>query len=368
MKRLLTLALLLCLLCPAARADTLIDGRTKRNIEVAEPAVNTVPEGISPTTGRMLTELSPQNGFQGLAVTGRYMPMLVQIDNTNGGVGDMAPWGVFWADIIYETALHSAGYTRLSALFSDTIPDAVGPIRSARVGHAWLRQEWDCGFMYYGGQTKAGSSIKKEFSKYGAKSGVVLFSGTDGRNKPWKQYYTARKGLYSPHNRNANAAAISALIPAKHKAAEHTLRFTDEKPAGGDEAAEITVIWGSKTYNSTLVYDPETGLYSRYMHRDSGENVLWVDRDWREPITFANVIVQYIDISYNGAADAPVSKLTGTGNADYFMGGRHLAGVWQRKDMKKRTVFYGPDGQEIALQRGRTLIIQLPMAKDVTYR
>jgi hypothetical protein len=49
--------------------------------------------------------------------------------------------------------------------------------------------------------------------------------------------------------------------------------------------------------------------------------------------------------------------MTGTGNADYFIGGRHIAGVWEREDYNSRTVFYGPDGNEIELQRGRTLII-----------
>jgi hypothetical protein len=56
-----------------------------------------------------------------------------------------------------------------------------------------------------------------------------------------------------------------------------------------------------------------------------------------------------------GARPDPV--LTGTGNADYFMGGKHIAGVWERKDYDSRTVFYGEDGNEIELQRGRTLII-----------
>ena len=48
------------------------------------------------------------------------------------------------------------------------------------------------------------------------------------------------------------------------------------------------------------------------------------------------------------------------GNADFFMNGRHVAGVWQRDSMESRTVFYGPDGKEMPLQRGRTLIIMLP--------
>jgi hypothetical protein len=39
------------------------------------------------------------------------------------------------------------------------------------------------------------------------------------------------------------------------------------------------------------------------------------------------------------------------------MCGKHYTGVWQRKDINDRTVFYGEDGNEIELQRGKTLII-----------
>ena len=73
-------------------------------------------------------------------------------------------------------------------------------------------------------------------------------------------------------------------------------------------------------------------------------------------ITFSNVIVQGIKMKWKGGA-RPDPVLTGTGNADYFMGGKHIAGVWERKDYDSRTVFYGEDGNEIELQRGRTLII-----------
>ena len=69
-----------------------------------------------------------------------------------------------------------------------------------------------------------------------------------------------------------------------------------------------------------------------------------------------------------GARPDPV--LTGTGNADYFMGGKHIAGVWERPDYDSRTVFYGEDGNEIELQRGRTLIILMGYnnsGTDVSY-
>ena len=58
--------------------------------------------------------------------------------------------------------------------------------------------------------------------------------------------------------------------------------------------------------------------------------------------------------------DAPYPELIGSGNADFFIGGKHYAGVWNRDSYDERTVFYGADGQEIALNPGRTIIVQLP--------
>ena len=164
---LLLIAALLISLLPAAMADTVLDPNEKRKIKLQEVTLNEAEEGISPTTGLPLEDLEAIEGFAGLAVTGRYMPMLVQIDNTDGGVDLRAPWGASYADIIYETPLYKAGNTRMSFLFSDLIPDSVGPVRSARMGHAWLREEWDAGFLYYGQQESDKADVKKELRELG---------------------------------------------------------------------------------------------------------------------------------------------------------------------------------------------------------
>ncbi len=57
--------------------------------------------------------------------------------------------------------------------------------------------------------------------------------------------------------------------------------------------------------------------------------------------------------------DEPKPTVTGTGNADFFMGGKHYSGVWNRDTLDERTVFYGEDGQEMALLSGRTLVIMM---------
>lgn len=105
MKRVLSLllALALTLSVAAASAETVINSTEKRGIKLQKVGLNEVEDGISPTTGLALADYDAPEGFAGLAVTGRYLPMMVQIDNSDGGVNDIAPWGATYADVVYET-------------------------------------------------------------------------------------------------------------------------------------------------------------------------------------------------------------------------------------------------------------------------
>ena len=380
MKKILSLLLCLALLGSAALAETALNGGESRSISINKADLNDPIDGVSPVTGRKLKDVAKDApaGFAGQAVTGRYMPILVQIDNSDGGIGydagkatgNRAPWGAQYTDVIYETPLYRDGDTRLTFLFSDLLPDAVGPVRSARMFHAELREEWDCGFAFYGQQTYAKTNVNNFFKDTGADKkgdGLLLFRGTDGTSKPWKQYYDVyqKKQLMSPHNRTANIAAMSTLIPDSFEAANHTWLFTDELPDEGDDAEVIYVRWAKEgsalaMYNSEIDWDEDEECYIRYMSDTKGKlheyTTLANKEEESQPIPFSNVIVQFTDMNWV-RMDAPDPVVLGTGNADYFMGGKHIAGVWNRESLSDRTVFYGPDGEEIELQRGRTLII-----------
>ena len=369
MKRIICLVLAFVLtlsMATAAFADTTIDATKKRRIKLKKVTENAVEEGISPTTGLTLADYDAPDGFAGLAVTGRYLPMMVQIDNSDGGVNEVAPWGASYADVVYETPLYSKGFTRISYIFSDLIPDSVGPVRSTRVGHAWIREEWDAGFLYYGTQEYAKTSVKEQFKKYGATKKGVIFSGTDGANKAHKKYYSVRKGITAPHNKDANVAAISDLVPETHVAPNHAYLFTDDVP-DGDDATEVIVNWDAIHYGSNLVYDADSNAYFRFMRYEDDELIPYEDRDSQEQLSFANVIIQFTKTDWV-RGDAPITHVVGEGNADFFMAGKHVAGYWKRADMASRTVFYAPDGTEMPMQRGKTLIVVIPPEKTVSYK
>ena len=406
------LSMLLCLLLAAsvAGAETVLNGAEDRGIVIEKPEDDHpwVEKGFSPTTGRVLSDVAkdaPTAGFAGVAITGRYMPMLVQIDNADGGIGydeathevtgTRAPWGAQYADVIYETALYKAGDTRLSFLFSDLIPDSVGPLRSARLFHAQLREEWDCGFIYYGEQKYPITSVPEFFKLAGAdkkakgadgKGVGILFSGIVG-GKKWKQYMGKYDliQLQAPHDKNANVAAISSLIDPDFQAKDRGWLFTNVDPEWDDDGEDIYVNWGKQMYNSVVEWDDEAidgtgvnereGAYRRYMvdidnafgNEHEYKTLEVKDKLESDEILFQNVIVQFIDLDWP-RTDAPRPLVNDDvqvtakgyyqkGNADYFQRGKHMSGVWQRDSLTDRTVFYDEEGQELVMQRGKTLII-----------
>ena len=129
-----------------------IDGGEARNIQINPAGDNEVEAGVSPTTGRNLAEVAAEvpEGYAGLAVTGRYMPFMVQIMNSNQGINNYAPLNGAWADVVYQSSLAYNGVDRMSYIFSDVIPDVVGFVRSTRVTHLRIRQEWDCAYVTSG--------------------------------------------------------------------------------------------------------------------------------------------------------------------------------------------------------------------------
>ena len=368
---------------------------------------------MSPTTGRNLAEIEVPNGYLGLTVTGEYQPIMVQISNADNGLGSSsgvkvyrnAPVNGVYADVVYEALQkRGGGETRMSMIFSDVVPDYVGFVRSTRITHVLLRKEWECAFC-----TSGYNYAVKDIPDAWKLTGVPDPSGKrtqqdpgiayvgDMSSKPWgpcvlrifdrtgTRYASANSELFDL------VTLLTDVVPKDHTPANHTFKFTDELPTGGDEGNIVYVKFGNE-YNtdSRLEYDPANNVYIRYIKQKKGEDLPYrsnvlvspekkkVTKDGKnvngmgmviqgleagEPITFSNVIIQGIEMKWKGSG-RPDPTLVGSGNADYFMGGRHIAGVWERKDLDSRTVFYGDDGNEIELQRGRTLIILMPYAEQ----
>jgi hypothetical protein len=352
MKKLIALLLVALLLgaMTTASAATVIDAGSKRNITVkGDPAQNNprIP-GESMTTG--------------LPFEGEYIPILVNIDNV---LGAWPQWGIGDADIIYEMPIHGLTLTRLVALFADKHPENAGPVRSGRVLHAELREEWDAGWTFAGIQRKDGTNVNDALREFGARKKTHDLIYDLNGNKFSKHYHNV-KDHKPPHHHSVHVQELVEYARG-YEFPERPFLFTDEPPTAGDAATSISLVYGGnkKNYtNSAFTYDAATNLYAR-----TRQDKPYVDQNNPDQaLAFSNVIVQWTDLSFNGAASAPILREVGTGNADIFMGGRHIAGVWVRKDVTSRTVFYDENGEEIPLQRGKTWInVTTQRSTEVTY-
>jgi hypothetical protein len=384
---LMVLVLLLTALVPAVAATkantysipvegTVLQGEADRNINNNTPAArNPIIPGESPTTG--------------LERSGVYLPMLVQISNPLGtvtyngkkvksaGVGNRAPWGGQYADVVYEGILYRTGETRISFLFSDRldegVPTSVGPVRSARIGHVLLREEWQSGFIYAGGPRREENNIAEMFNELGASDKGVLF---DLLTSKWDDYRQRVKGLKNPDNLDVNVVGLRDLIPTNYSASAHAFLFADSNlyVDGYELAYNINLDWGHKDYISHFVYDENDNLYYRYsgdapyMSYPSSVEAGKVDATNSVGMSFSNVIIQRVNYEYtNNSKIMPVMQSVGKGNADIFIGGRYIPGYWVREDTVGPTVYYDNQGNELQFTRGKTFIADFPPESLCTF-
>ena len=429
MRKLISLMLVLAIVlaCSAAGADLesakSVNPEEVRNIKINEAGNNEVPDGVSPTTGRNLDEvydeyIASNPGFDGMAASGVYYPILVLHTGYKGAVNEGAPFYGKSADIYYEIAKASWGVSRLLMVFNDVLPTFAGPTRSLRVQYLFIRQEWNAPLFYQGMQendfsTKYHTDCKWMINKFNmpfswtpveSNSQRMTFDGSNGSKDHLVYKYRFQK--YSDENNvlwDLARAKNEYLGERDYTDYNHALKF-GEQPEGGDSAETVYVYFsanqayrdktseGTTYFNSMYSYDADQGVYYRYMISDlknpdnnpipfteqrlsnttsapltggearySGSALkgdVTVTSEEEGAITFSNVIVQHIGMHWL-TSDAPYANLTGSGNADYFIGGKHYTGVWKRNGYDDRTVFYGEDGNEIALKPGRTMIVMM---------
>ncbi len=337
--------------------------------------INPLIEGESPTTGMPYDTNT------------RYMPMLVQISNPEGtekningkkvsaaGIGERAPWGGQYADIVYEGILYRSGQTRITFLVSDAFADgnatSMGPVRSARIGHVLLREEWQGGIVYSGGPRAEENNISQMFADLGASDKGVTFNLLDNK---YQDYKYRVPGVVAPENYNANPLGLRSLIPETTIAIPHPFLFTDVSPYtdGYDMAYNIHLDWGHKRHISHFYYDEANNLYLRYSC--DAPYMTFAEAEDRseeneEQLAFSNVIIQRVPYEYTDNHKAmPVMQSVGRGNADIFIGGRYIPGYWVRESIESPTVFLDDQGNEIQLTRGKTFIAHFPPEALLSY-
>ena len=237
-------------------------------------------------------------------------PVAVVVENTEFA---RPQWGIETPDIIVEGEVEG-GISRMLWLYADytSVPEKVGPIRSARPSYVKFASLFDAMFIHWGGShNKEGyvggyATIKKlKVDDFDGMNGGMLF----GRDQTRSTSQEHRAIIYG---NNLPAAIENKGYRTDVSKNKTKFNFNKKKKKQGKEVANtVGVTFSSRTNTRTFKYNTEDKKY----HTD----------DWNTDVKFENLIVlrdsstyistsktTYLNYDYKGGEGYLISKGTYT--------------------------------------------------------
>jgi hypothetical protein len=313
-----------------------------------EPTATPIPTPslvAAPLTGRLVTEAKAEQHV-----------IAVMID-------DLSPArpqsGLASASVVWQ-APAEGGIPRYMALFQETVPGNVGPVRSSRYYFVTWAAEWRSVYAHVGGSPQALAALHT----YGA--GQWVYNADEFR---WGSSFWRIDTRYAPHNMYTDGRhlrSLAARINADDGAVKPAWRFAadalpDDRPKGGRITARY--LYNTIRYD----YDQETNTYLRTVSVEGQEH----DGDTGKRIAPKNVVIMVVqfaplgDNPHKGRLEADV---IGSGTAWIATNGRTIKGTWKKTATTSATRFYDRAGHPVTLTIGQTFIQVMASALDVTIK
>lgn len=261
--------------------------------------------------------------------------------------------GLGEAGVTFE-AIAEAGITRFLAVYQDTAPGNVGPIRSVRPYYARWAQGFDAGLAHVGGSPEALANIKAwnvrdldQFHNAGS--------------------YHRVSSRAAPHNVYTSISALNQLEVSKGYNTSKYTGFVRKKKAFRKKnqpitAKSINLAISGPAYNVHYDFDATTNRYLRSLggspHMDANTNQ-----------QISPTVVIAMAIPYSLAADGYHSNYSNIGGAEVFIfqDGQVITGRWAKPDNATQISFTDAKGKPIKLNPGYTWITAVSAVNQVTY-
>ncbi|MGE5559622.1 MAG: DUF3048 domain-containing protein [Chloroflexota bacterium] len=248
--------------------------------------------------------------------------------------------GLLSADLVYE-AQAEGGITRFMAIYHSQDASLLGPVRSARPYFVQWAREWGAAYAHCGGSEEGLAAIRR--------LGLIDLDDMSGSGF-WRD--NSRK---SPHNLYTSMASLTERIGAR-KPAEPTARW-QFGPWADQPSKGLTIDYG---YKYTVAYDYKDHAYQRSMN-----GVPHTDRETKQVIAPANIIVQFVKSKVIDSELRLKMDTVGEGKAIFLVAGRYSEGTWSKADETSPTRFVTADGKGLTLATGQTWIEVVPVTAAV---
>ena len=275
-----------------------------------------------------------------------YKPVGVMVENSPAARPQS---GLQAADIVYEAPVE--GCTRFFCIYNDVLPTNVGPVRSARLYYIKIQQEWDCAYVHFGGPESGKSNVYLASSEH-IDTRINFIKGG------FNAYYWRIKTRSSPHNAYTDVQKCQELM--EEEATPRPFEYNAEYVYPGENVSKIKLPF--YTGEVTYLYDAQRDLFMRYMGDEA-----FTDAETGQAIEIKNIIVQYNRFYHgNEKKGRWLCDLLGSGDADFFIGGKHISGTWERESYESQTIYRDSAENEIVLRPGNTWIAVHPQGKEIT--
>lgn len=278
------------------------------------PAPGPTP-GPAPSPG-------PTDPLTGAATVSAHPVVAVKIDNTSAARPQL---GLAEADHVWVQEVE-AGITRLVAVFHTTLPQKVGPVRSARSTDVELLSAYGAPLLVYSGANRDVTSRLK-------KGGFPTVSSGAG--------FRRLGDRPAPYNLTAD---LAALADARTLEPAHSLGLTY---AATDSAWSTAESLGRTTVRVGQGSTRFAWTDGRYRVTDDGQR-----------LTCDNVVILSVRNVADGNADvngsrSVRSRTVGSGRVVVLREGRRRTGTWKRTAANRRFAFTDGAGP-ITLRPGKT--------------
>jgi hypothetical protein len=256
--------------------------------------------------------------------------------------------GLLEAGVIHE-AIAEGGITRFMALYQDTEPDYIGPVRSARKPWIQWLLGYDATYAHAGGSPEAIQLIHQW--------GVKDLNSSSNFSAYWR--IPERR---SPHNLYTSIPRLRE-VQRQHgfgKSQYTSLERKEEKPAETPTAREIHLDISRATYNVRYAYDKASNSYKRFM---AGEP--HTDQRSGKQLTPKVVVALVMTQGRNGIYTT--YETIGSGQVYIFQDGVVNEGRWHKSSNESQFTFTDANGNDLRLNRGQTWFTAIGGADRVTY-
>ncbi len=330
-----------------AGPDTTTTTSTTAALESVDREEEAMEDGdVETTTTEAPADLGPVFPLTGEPLGDADAPttpaLVLKISNNNANSRE-AQIGLDHADVVYEERIE-ANATRFAAVFHSSVPDEIGPIRSARTTDIDVISNLNNPIFGYSGSNAGVAAQLAEADNAGVLTRVTAETGASP--------FYRNNDFSAPDNLMVGGPEMLELANEDASPPSPVFDFSDTVVALGVPSPGA---WVQASSEAAYRWDDEVGGYLRYQ---SGEPHVTQDGTHVAPANVVVLITTYVASQIDAASvDA---QTIGSGPAIVYANGFRVEGTWTREFARDPYTLTTQDGQTIGLAPGMTWVSLTP--------